>query len=31
MLAFSILVNNFAAPASGIRAWIDKMALALIE
>ena len=30
-LAFSILVNNFAAPANNIRAWIDKMALALIE
>jgi len=30
-LAFSILVNNFAAPASAIRAWIDKMALALVE
>jgi D-alanyl-D-alanine carboxypeptidase/D-alanyl-D-alanine-endopeptidase (penicillin-binding protein 4) len=30
-LAFSILVNNFAAPASEIQAWIDKMALALTE
>jgi D-alanyl-D-alanine carboxypeptidase/D-alanyl-D-alanine-endopeptidase (penicillin-binding protein 4) len=31
MLAFSILVNNFSAPAAEIRAWVDKMALALIE
>jgi D-alanyl-D-alanine carboxypeptidase/D-alanyl-D-alanine-endopeptidase (penicillin-binding protein 4) len=30
-LAFSILVNNFAAPASEIQAWIDKIALALVE
>jgi D-alanyl-D-alanine carboxypeptidase/D-alanyl-D-alanine-endopeptidase (penicillin-binding protein 4) len=30
-LAFSILVNNFAAPASEVRDWVDKIALALIE
>jgi D-alanyl-D-alanine carboxypeptidase/D-alanyl-D-alanine-endopeptidase (penicillin-binding protein 4) len=30
-LAFSILVNNFAAPSSSVRAWIDKMALSLVE
>jgi D-alanyl-D-alanine carboxypeptidase/D-alanyl-D-alanine-endopeptidase (penicillin-binding protein 4) len=30
-LAFSILVNNFAAPPNNVRAWIDKMALALVE
>jgi D-alanyl-D-alanine carboxypeptidase/D-alanyl-D-alanine-endopeptidase (penicillin-binding protein 4) len=30
-LAFSILVNNFAAPAAEVRAWIDKIALALLE
>jgi serine-type D-Ala-D-Ala carboxypeptidase/endopeptidase (penicillin-binding protein 4) len=30
-LAFSILVNNFAAPANNVRAWIDKMALVLVE
>ncbi|HXP85085.1 MAG TPA: D-alanyl-D-alanine carboxypeptidase/D-alanyl-D-alanine-endopeptidase [Bryobacteraceae bacterium] len=30
-LAFSILVNNFAAPANSVRAWIDKMALALVD
>jgi serine-type D-Ala-D-Ala carboxypeptidase/endopeptidase (penicillin-binding protein 4) len=31
VLAFSILVNNFSAPAAEIRKWIDKMALALVE
>jgi D-alanyl-D-alanine carboxypeptidase/D-alanyl-D-alanine-endopeptidase (penicillin-binding protein 4) len=31
MLVFSILVNNFSAPASEVRAWVDKMALALVE
>ena len=30
-LAFSILVNNFTAPAAAIQAWIDKIALALVE
>jgi D-alanyl-D-alanine carboxypeptidase/D-alanyl-D-alanine-endopeptidase (penicillin-binding protein 4) len=30
-LAFSILVNDFAAPQSEVRAWIDKIALALLE
>jgi D-alanyl-D-alanine carboxypeptidase/D-alanyl-D-alanine-endopeptidase (penicillin-binding protein 4) len=30
-LAFSILVNNFAAPAPEIQAWIDKIALILVE
>jgi D-alanyl-D-alanine carboxypeptidase/D-alanyl-D-alanine-endopeptidase (penicillin-binding protein 4) len=30
-LAFSILVNNFSAQPSAVRAWIDKMALALVE
>ncbi|MBV8847581.1 MAG: D-alanyl-D-alanine carboxypeptidase/D-alanyl-D-alanine-endopeptidase [Bryobacterales bacterium] len=30
-LAFSIFVNNFAAPASEIQAWIDKIALTLTE
>ena len=28
-LAFSILVNDFAAPAAEIQAWIDKIALSL--
>jgi D-alanyl-D-alanine carboxypeptidase/D-alanyl-D-alanine-endopeptidase (penicillin-binding protein 4) len=31
MLAFSILVNNFAAPAPTVRAWVDRMALALVD
>lgn len=30
-LAFSIMVNNFAAPSSQVRAWVDKIALALLE
>lgn len=30
-LAFSILVNDFAAPASDIQGWIDKIAMALVE
>jgi D-alanyl-D-alanine carboxypeptidase/D-alanyl-D-alanine-endopeptidase (penicillin-binding protein 4) len=30
-LAFSILVNNFAAPTSEVRAWVDRLALALVE
>ncbi len=30
-LAFSILVNDFAAPQSEIQAWIDKIALALVQ
>jgi D-alanyl-D-alanine carboxypeptidase/D-alanyl-D-alanine-endopeptidase (penicillin-binding protein 4) len=30
-LAFSILVNNFSAPQAEVRAWIDKIALALVE
>ena len=30
-LAFSILVNNFSAPAAEVRAWVDKIALALVE
>jgi D-alanyl-D-alanine carboxypeptidase/D-alanyl-D-alanine-endopeptidase (penicillin-binding protein 4) len=30
-LAFSILVNDFAAPQSEVRAWIDKIAVALLE
>jgi len=30
-LAFSILVNNFAAPPAEVRAWIDRMALTLVE
>jgi D-alanyl-D-alanine carboxypeptidase/D-alanyl-D-alanine-endopeptidase (penicillin-binding protein 4) len=30
-LAFSILVNNFAAPTSEVRDWVDKIALALVE
>jgi len=29
--AFSILVNDFSAPASEVRAWVDKIALALLE
>ena len=30
-LAFSILVNNFAAPQADVRAWVDKIALVLVE
>jgi len=30
-LAFSIIVNDFSSPASEVRAWIDKIALALLE
>lgn len=30
-LAFSILVNDFAAPQSEVHAWIDKIAMALLE
>ena len=30
-LAFSILVNNFAAPASEVRDWVDRIALELVE
>jgi len=30
-LAFSILVNDFSAPASDVRQWIDKIATALLE
>jgi len=30
-LAFSILVNNFSAPPAEVRAWVDKIALALLE
>jgi D-alanyl-D-alanine carboxypeptidase/D-alanyl-D-alanine-endopeptidase (penicillin-binding protein 4) len=30
-LAFSILVNDFAAPNSDIQAWIDKIAMSLVE
>jgi D-alanyl-D-alanine carboxypeptidase/D-alanyl-D-alanine-endopeptidase (penicillin-binding protein 4) len=30
-LAFSILINNFAAPQSEVRGWIDKIALILVE
>jgi D-alanyl-D-alanine carboxypeptidase/D-alanyl-D-alanine-endopeptidase (penicillin-binding protein 4) len=30
-LAFSILVNDFAAPQSEVEAWVDKIALALVE
>ena len=30
-LGFTILVNNFAAPAFEVQAWIDKMAIALLE
>jgi hypothetical protein len=31
MYAFSILVNDFAAPTAEVRAWVDKIALALLE
>jgi D-alanyl-D-alanine carboxypeptidase/D-alanyl-D-alanine-endopeptidase (penicillin-binding protein 4) len=30
-LAFSILINNFSAPQAEVRAWIDKLALTLVE
>jgi D-alanyl-D-alanine carboxypeptidase/D-alanyl-D-alanine-endopeptidase (penicillin-binding protein 4) len=30
-LAFSILVNNFAASASDVRAWVDRIAMTLVE
>lgn len=30
-LAFSILVNDFSAPSGEVRAWIDKLATALLE
>jgi D-alanyl-D-alanine carboxypeptidase len=30
-LAFSILINNFAAPQAEVRAWIDKGGLTLVE
>jgi D-alanyl-D-alanine carboxypeptidase len=30
-LAFSILVNNFAALPAEVRAWVDKIALTLVE
>jgi D-alanyl-D-alanine carboxypeptidase/D-alanyl-D-alanine-endopeptidase (penicillin-binding protein 4) len=30
-LAFSILVNNFSAPQAEVRAWVDKIAMALLE
>ncbi len=30
-LAFSILVNNFSAPQAEVRAWVDKIALSLVE
>jgi D-alanyl-D-alanine carboxypeptidase/D-alanyl-D-alanine-endopeptidase (penicillin-binding protein 4) len=30
-LAFSIIVNDFSAPGSEIRAWVDKIAVALLE
>jgi serine-type D-Ala-D-Ala carboxypeptidase/endopeptidase (penicillin-binding protein 4) len=30
-LAFSILVNDFSAPSMEVRAWVDKIALALLE
>lgn len=30
-LAFSILVNNFAAPTAEVRGWVDRLALALVE
>jgi D-alanyl-D-alanine carboxypeptidase len=31
MLAFSIIVNNFAPGGIDVRAWVDKMALELVE
>ncbi|HSP70146.1 MAG TPA: D-alanyl-D-alanine carboxypeptidase/D-alanyl-D-alanine-endopeptidase [Bryobacteraceae bacterium] len=30
-LAFSILVNNFSAPQAEVRAWVDKLAVALLD
>jgi D-alanyl-D-alanine carboxypeptidase/D-alanyl-D-alanine-endopeptidase (penicillin-binding protein 4) len=30
-LAFSILVNNFAAPAGDVRRWVDSIATSLVE
>ena len=30
-VAFAILVNNFAAPIAEVRAWVDKLAAALLE
>jgi D-alanyl-D-alanine carboxypeptidase/D-alanyl-D-alanine-endopeptidase (penicillin-binding protein 4) len=30
-LAFSILVNNFSAPPAEVRAWVDRIALTLVE
>ena len=30
-LAFSIMVNNFSAPSADVRAWVDKIALILVE
>jgi len=30
-LAFSILVNNFSAPQAEVRAWVDKIAMTLID
>ena len=30
-LAFSIMVNNFSAPPAEVRAWVDKIALTLVE
>jgi D-alanyl-D-alanine carboxypeptidase/D-alanyl-D-alanine-endopeptidase (penicillin-binding protein 4) len=30
-LAFAIVVNNFAAPAAQVRAWVDSLATALLE
>jgi D-alanyl-D-alanine carboxypeptidase/D-alanyl-D-alanine-endopeptidase (penicillin-binding protein 4) len=30
-LAFSILVNDFSAPQNEVRAWIDKIAISLLE
>jgi D-alanyl-D-alanine carboxypeptidase len=30
-LAFSILVNNFATPATNVRRWVDRLASALVE
>jgi D-alanyl-D-alanine carboxypeptidase/D-alanyl-D-alanine-endopeptidase (penicillin-binding protein 4) len=30
-LAFSILVNNFTAPAAQVRTWVDRIAMTLVE
>jgi len=30
-LAFSILVNNFSAPQAEVRAWVDRIALTLVD